>query len=74
MPTYIGATDDDLVEVLPEVFLIRRSYWLVVPRELIRLTRVRAITDALLEIVDTNPELTAGSAWGCCPSSNSEEQ
>ncbi|MCJ0944251.1 LysR family transcriptional regulator, partial [Rhodococcus sp. ARC_M8] len=38
---------------------IRRSYWLVVPRELIRLARVRAISDALHEIVDRNPDLHA---------------
>jgi len=59
LPTYIGATDDDLVPVLRDEFVIRRSYWLVVPRELIRLARVRAISDALHEIVDRNPDLHA---------------
>ena len=59
LPTYIGATDDDLVPVLRDEFVIRRSYWLVVPRELIRLARVRAISDALHEIVDRNPDLRA---------------
>ncbi|MFR9774143.1 LysR family transcriptional regulator [Nocardia sp. SC052] len=59
LPSYIGAFDDDLVPVLNDEFLAQRTYWLVVPRELTRLARVRAITDLLYSIVKNNPELRA---------------
>ncbi|WP_213575185.1 LysR family transcriptional regulator [Rhodococcus sp. USK13] len=57
LPSYIGAPDDDLVPVLRDEFIAHRTYWLVVPRELTRLARVKAITEALYSIVDGNPEL-----------------
>lgn len=51
LPTYIGGADDQLVSVLEDDFVIERTYWLVVPRELSRLPRVRVITDLLKSIV-----------------------
>lgn len=57
LPSYIGALDEDLVPVLRDDFIAHRTYWLVVPRELTRLARVKAITEALYSIVDGNPEL-----------------
>ncbi|ELB90776.1 LysR family transcriptional regulator [Rhodococcus wratislaviensis IFP 2016] len=61
LPSYIGALDDDLVAVLPGEFVAHRTYWLVVPRELTRLARVKAITEALYEIVAKNPELRSAA-------------
>lgn len=57
LPAYIGAADDELVEVLPEHLRITRSYWLVVPRDLADLVRVRAVTDAMRAIVAEHPLL-----------------
>ena len=57
LPSYIGALDEDLVPILTGDFIAHRTYWLVVPRELTRLARVKAITEALYSIVDGNPEL-----------------
>ncbi|QSE72324.1 LysR family transcriptional regulator [Rhodococcus sp. PSBB049] len=64
LPTYIGNADPDLVAVLPDKFVAERTYWLVVPRELARLARVRAIIDVLLDIVAENPELRAPGQGG----------
>ncbi|MEN0136866.1 MAG: LysR family transcriptional regulator [Rhodococcus sp. (in: high G+C Gram-positive bacteria)] len=57
LPSYIGALDEDLVPILRDDFIAHRTYWLVVPRELTRLARVKAITEALYSIVEENPEL-----------------
>ncbi|MDV8070601.1 LysR family transcriptional regulator [Rhodococcus sp. IEGM 1366] len=57
LPTYIGAFDPDLVEVLSDQFIAHRTYWLVVPRDLARLSRVKAVSDALFSIVAANSEL-----------------
>ncbi|WP_306231419.1 LysR family transcriptional regulator [Agrococcus beijingensis] len=57
LPTYIGATDPSLVGVLPEQLRIRRTYWLVVPRDLTELLRVREITAALHALVAAHPHL-----------------
>jgi DNA-binding transcriptional LysR family regulator len=51
LPSYIAAMDPDLMEVLPEQLVAPRTYWLVVPRELAKLARVRAFRDALNAIV-----------------------
>jgi len=51
LPTYIAAMDTDLVEVLPAQVVAPRTYWLVVPRELAKLARVRAISDALTQMI-----------------------
>jgi len=57
LPTYIGAEDESLVEVLPEVLRARRSYWLVVPSELASLVRVQEVAQAIHDLVDANPHL-----------------
>lgn len=59
LPSYVAATDEDLVPVLPDKILAQRTYWLVIPRELARLARIRAISEALYSIVDKSPELRA---------------
>ncbi len=62
LPTYIGAADSQLVGVLPEELRISRTYWLVVPRDLSELLRVRAITRAIHALVAGHPHLTARAA------------
>ncbi|GAA1422781.1 LysR family transcriptional regulator [Agrococcus citreus] len=59
LPTYIGAADPQLVEVLPEELRISRTYWLVVPSDLTELLRVRAITDAIRALAAAHPQLSA---------------
>lgn len=58
LPTYIGGADPELVGVLPEDLRIRRTYWLVVPRDLTELLRVRVITDAIRSLVAEHPHLS----------------
>jgi DNA-binding transcriptional LysR family regulator len=58
LPAYIGATDPELVDVLPDELRISRTYWLVVPRDLSELLRVRAITEAIHSLVGQHPHLT----------------
>lgn len=41
LPHYIGDNDDTLVRVLPDTVAVQRRYWIVVPRGLQRLRRVR---------------------------------
>ncbi|WP_040509595.1 LysR family transcriptional regulator [Gordonia soli] len=57
LPTYIGKTLPDVVTVLDEEFVAERNYWLVVPRELIRLARISEIVHSLHRIVADNPYL-----------------
>lgn len=59
LPTYIGAEDPELVEVLPKTLRARRTYWTVIPRELAALRRVREISRAVDEIVSEHPRLRA---------------
>ena len=59
LPAYIGNGDDRLVRVLPELFSVRRLYWLVVPRELERLERVRTVCAFLQGTVRDHPDLGA---------------
>ena len=58
LPTYIGAADQGLVGVLPEELRISRTYWLVVPRDLTELLRVREITQAIRSLAEAHPHLT----------------
>ncbi|SDS17396.1 LysR family transcriptional regulator [Agrococcus carbonis] len=58
LPTYIGDADPSLVGVLPEEVRVSRTYWLVVPRDLAELLRVREITQALHALVAEHPLLT----------------
>ncbi|WP_280422735.1 LysR family transcriptional regulator [Nocardia carnea] len=58
LPTYIGEADDTLRTVLPDQFSVRRTYWLVMPRDLERLARVIVIERFLRTIVARNPHMT----------------
>ncbi|CAN7697529.1 LysR family transcriptional regulator [Mycolicibacterium frederiksbergense] len=60
LPAYIGDSDPRLVSVLPDAFRIRRLYWLVVPRELERLHRVRTVCTFLHRTVAGRDNLTPG--------------
>lgn len=59
LPAYIGSADPELVGVLPEQLRISRTYWLVVPRDLTELLRVREITRAVEELVAAHPHLSS---------------
>ena len=59
LPTYIGAADPGLVGVLPEELRISRTYWLVVPRDLTELLRVREITQAIRSLAEAHPAMWA---------------
>lgn len=61
LPQYIGELDDLLKPVLPEEFSMRRNYWLVIPRELQQVGRVRAVAQFLRSTVDANPYLAQPS-------------
>lgn len=58
LPAYIGNGDERLVRVLPDLFNVRRLYWLVVPRELERLERVRTVCAFLQKTVHDHPDLS----------------
>jgi len=57
LPTYIGGEDPELTEVLADSLRARRCYWLVIPRELAGLRRVREIAEAITAIVREHPRL-----------------
>ncbi|MFN6548298.1 LysR family transcriptional regulator [Mycolicibacterium nivoides] len=57
LPSYIANDDEQLVRVLPDAFNVRRVYWLVVPRELERLQRVRTVCEFLQKTVKEHPDL-----------------
>lgn len=57
LPQYIAESDPALTCVLPQEFSVRRRYWMVIPRELRQVGRVRAVAQFLSEIVDGNPYL-----------------
>lgn len=50
LPSYIGDQSDELVRVLPDLVGVERRYWIVVPRGLERLQRVREVV-ALLRTI-----------------------
>lgn len=58
LPTYIGAADPTLNEVLPEVLRARRAYWLVIPRDLTPMLRVQELARTIRRIVADHPHLT----------------
>ncbi|TQK31160.1 LysR family transcriptional regulator [Arthrobacter sp. SLBN-53] len=60
LPAYIANGDERLVRVLPDAFSVRRLYWLVVPRELERLERVRTVCAFLRDTVEAHPDLNLG--------------
>ncbi|GAS98549.1 bacterial regulatory helix-turn-helix protein, l ysR family protein [Mycolicibacterium canariasense] len=57
LPTYIGDADDTLTRLLPTEFAVTRRYWEVVPREISRQGRVRAVRALLDDLVLTHPQL-----------------
>lgn len=59
LPTYIGAVDPALAPVLPDRLRIRRTYWMIVPRDLSEVRRVRELTVALRALVAAHPHLIA---------------
>lgn len=61
LPTYIGDGDDTLTRLLPGEFAVSRRYWEVVPREISRLARVRALRSTLDRIVVEHQQLSPGS-------------
>ncbi|BBZ01964.1 LysR family transcriptional regulator [Mycolicibacterium chitae] len=58
LPAYVGNRDDRLVRILPDSFNVSRLYWLVVPRELERLERVRTVCAFLRKTVAEHPDLS----------------
>ncbi|RMB79672.1 LysR family transcriptional regulator [Streptomyces shenzhenensis] len=59
LPTYIGDAEPGLVRVLPRDFTVTRTYWVVIPKDLVRLGRVNAIGALLKQIVDDSEHLRA---------------
>ncbi|MGN7782747.1 LysR family transcriptional regulator [Mycolicibacterium sp. 22603] len=64
LPAYIANGDERLIRVLPDAFSVRRLYWLVVPRELERLERVRTVCAFLRDTVQAHPDLSLGKRKG----------
>jgi DNA-binding transcriptional LysR family regulator len=60
LPAYIANGDERLIRVLPDAFSVRRLYWLVVPRELERLERVRTVCAFLRDTVQAHPDMSLG--------------
>jgi DNA-binding transcriptional LysR family regulator len=50
LPTYLGNADGSLVRVLPGEVEVQRMYWIVVPRGLLRLPRVREAAELIQTI------------------------
>ena len=57
LPNYMVANDDRFIKVLPDQFSFTRSYWLLIPIELNRLSSVRALTDNIISIAKQNHRL-----------------
>lgn len=64
LPFFIAEPDRRLVHILDESVVIRRKYWLAVPRELQRLARIRAAQHELRELILAHPYLEATSSSG----------
>jgi DNA-binding transcriptional LysR family regulator len=75
LPVYTGDADRRLVRVLADTVTVNRTYWLVVPRDIRRLARVRAVVEILRGICNS-PRIahdgqSAGNtqgpfrSWGC---------
>ncbi|MCV7212820.1 LysR family transcriptional regulator [Mycolicibacterium canariasense] len=63
LPEYMGGRDHRLRQILPQTVSLERSYWLVVPRELQRLARIRVVSDALRSIAAASgPDARSGPA------------
>ncbi len=60
LPRYMGDTDSGLREVYPMEPHPPRQLWLLSPRELAQVPRVRLVLDAIVEIVTENKNLIEG--------------
>lgn len=60
LPSYIGDNDDSLISVLPDQVSVQRRYWIVVPRGLQRLRRVREVV-ALVRSIPLTSHTIAGA-------------
>jgi DNA-binding transcriptional LysR family regulator len=56
LPYFIGQSDQSLVQCLPDIVKIERSFWIVIQEDLSKISRVRAVIDWLTEIA--KPALT----------------
>ncbi|WP_226534238.1 LysR family transcriptional regulator [Microbacterium paraoxydans] len=59
LPTYIGEDNPSLVRLLPSEFSVERTYWLVVPKQVVQLARVQTMIEALRGLVAAQPGLRA---------------
>lgn len=57
LPHFMVANDERFVRVLPERYAFQRSYWLLIPIELNRLSSVRALTENIFSIAKNNQAL-----------------
>src|SRR5690606_16956301 len=60
LPCFIGDPDAKLIRVLPEAVNIRRSFWLVVHRDMRNVARVRYFMDWLIALVTRLQPLLQG--------------
>src|SRR5690606_25143743 len=61
LPCFIGDPDAELIRVLPEAVNIRRSFWLVVHRDMRNVARVRYFMDWLIALVTRLQPLLQGN-------------
>lgn len=59
LPNFIGSIDEQLIPIMPSV-QIRRSFWIVVHRDLAKVARVRAVIEWLDQLV-RDPKLMRGN-------------
>jgi DNA-binding transcriptional LysR family regulator len=57
LPLYIGDDDPRLCRILPDEVTVTRKYYLIVPRELKRLARIKAAIELLRSIAEDHPSL-----------------
>lgn len=60
LPRYVAAGDPGLVEIAFDEHLPERDIWLLVRRDLMRVPRVKAVTDYLVELFHRERKLLAG--------------
>jgi len=63
LPVYIGDADRRLVRVLAETVTLKRTYWLVVPRDIRRLARVCAVVEILRALAATHRGLVTPDSF-----------
>ena len=59
LPNFIGSMDEQLIPIIPSI-QIRRSFWIVVHRDLAKVARVRAVIEWLDQLV-RDPTLMRGN-------------